>query len=225
MTTRTVYRPAHIAEERQEPSPPFLPPPEFQTPSGLDPAILSALVMQTELRDDAVALRPFRADDVTQLYCATHETIDLLRAWMTWCHPAYALPDAQSFLAQAAADWERDSAYTFAIVDSTDGTLFGSIGLNHLNRAHNFANVGYWVRRNRWRRGIASRAVRLVAQFGLRELRLNRLEIVIPDGNVASQRVAQKAGAKFEGILRNKLVLNGKSHDAIIYSLLENDLV
>ena len=224
MTTRTVSRPRQTSDEGQGPANSFLPAPEFQAQAGVDSRLLSALVLQTQLQDEAVALRPFRPDDLPHLYSATRETIDLLCAWMTWCHSGYCLQDAGSFLARAAADWESDTAYTFAIVDSEDAALLGSIGLNRVNRTHNSANLGYWVRRNHSRRGVASRAVRLIAQFGLRQLRLSRLEIVIPEGNVASQRVAQKAGAKFEGILRRKLVLNGDSHDAIVYSLLEEDL-
>ena len=182
-------------------------------------------MLPTEFQDDAVALRPFRPDDLSQLYTATRETIDLLCAWMTWCHRDYSLKQCESFLAQSAADWESDAAYTFAIVDRKDEALLGSIGLSHVNRACNAANLGYWVRRSRSGQGIASRAVRLIAQFGLRQLRLSRLEIVIPEGNVASQRVAQKAGAKFEVLLRNKILLNGKSHNATMYSLLEHDLI
>jgi ribosomal-protein-serine acetyltransferase len=43
-------------------------------------------------------------------------------------------------------------------------------------------------------------------------------------GNVHSQRVAEKIGATREGILRNRLTLGGKQVDAVMYSLIPEDL-
>ena len=63
----------------------------------------------------------------------------------------------------------------------------------------------------------------LIARFALEELELNRLEIFVPIGNKASQRVAEKAGARWEGVLRKRLILAGSSHDAALYSLVAED--
>ena len=61
------------------------------------------------------------------------------------------------------------------------------------------------------------RLTRLLAEFGW----LIRLELVIEPQNTASQRVAEKAGAKREGLLRNRLTINGKSRDAWMYSFIQ----
>jgi ribosomal-protein-serine acetyltransferase len=53
---------------------------------------------------------------------------------------------------------------------------------------------------------------------------LNRIEILVPTENPASVRVAEKAGAKKEGILRNRLVLHDCPQDAVMYSLIAADL-
>src|SRR5437588_791403 len=49
-------------------------------------------------------------------------------------------------------------------------------------------------------------------------------ELVAAVDNVGSQRVAEKAGATREGILRNRLLINGRPHDAVLYSLVRGDL-
>jgi RimJ/RimL family protein N-acetyltransferase len=128
--------------------------------------------------------------------------------------------DCGHFLSQTTEDWTSDKSYNFAITDVCKDAFLGSIALNKINRSHNSANVGYWVRQSRAGRGIASRALTLVAGFAFSELHFHRLEIVVPDGNIASQRVAQKAGAAFEGVHRQKIILNGKPHDGIVYSLI-----
>ena len=53
---------------------------------------------------------------------------------------------------------------------------------------------------------------------------LTRLEIVVPVGNVRSQRVAEKLGAHYEGIARQRLRVKGESVDAWQYSLTLDDL-
>jgi RimJ/RimL family protein N-acetyltransferase len=68
-------------------------------------------------------------------------------------------------------------------------------------------------------RGVAPAAVRLVAEHAFRETDLVRLEIVCAVGNVRSQRVAEKAGAVREGVLRNRLLLPSGPSDAVMFSL------
>jgi ribosomal-protein-serine acetyltransferase len=62
--------------------------------------------------------------------------------------------------------------------------------------------------------------VRLAARFGFEELKLRRIEIVVAVGNEASQRVAEKAGAKREGVLRNRLVVGDAAHDTMMNSFI-----
>jgi len=42
-------------------------------------------------------------------------------------------------------------------------------------------------------------------------------------GNHASQRVAEKAGAVREGVLRKRLLVKGQTQDAVLYSLVAED--
>lgn len=142
---------------------------------------------------------------------------------MTWCKPDYDITHARNFISHSIADWNTGKEYSFAILDSGNKSLLGSVGLNLINRAHNFASVGYWIRTGRTRSGAGSAAVRLAAAYGIEKLYFNRLELIISMENVASRRVAEKAGAHFVGVLRNRLILGGKVHDAALYSFASQD--
>ena len=179
--------------------------------------------MQTQFHDGSVGIRPFCYEDVPALFAAARESIKELSAWMVWCHANYSLEDSAAFVANCAAEWERGDQYSFAIFDLSDGTFLGSVGLSAISRTHKFANLGYWVRSKRTQQGIASAATRLIARFALEELGLNRLELFVPVGNKASQRVAEKAGARWEGVLKKRLILGGDPHDAVLYSLIAED--
>ena len=181
----------------------------------------------TLLRDNQnnlVGIRRFRLDDAPLLLSAVCESVEDLCRFMTWCRPDYSLEDSQAFVARCNSDWEKGEEYNFAIFDVRDEILIGSIGLNRVDRVNRCANIGYWVRQTRTRRGVATAGTRLIAEFGLRELGFQRLEIIVPDHNLASQRVAEKIGAKFECVLRNRLILTNKLYDARLYSLVPADL-
>jgi len=119
--------------------------------------------------------------------------------------------------------WNEKTRFAFAVLDVSSGLFLGGVGLNQINRNHNFANLGYWVRSSQTGRGVATAATLLAAEFGFEDLGLNRIEILTATGNAASGRVAEKAGAKREGILRNRLLLHNSPHDAVIYSLISDN--
>lgn len=175
------------------------------------------------LSDGSIGLRQFTLADAPLLFNAVHESMTQLSAWMVWAHPKYSMEDTQSFVSKCGPGWEKGEQYSFAIVDVHDGQFLGSVGLSAINRAHGFANLGYWVRARKTRHGVATSATRMAARFSFETLGLNRVELLVPTTNVASQRVAEKAGAKREGVLRKRLRLNGIVHDAFVYSFVPED--
>jgi RimJ/RimL family protein N-acetyltransferase len=86
------------------------------------------------------------------------------------------------------------------------------------------AETGYWLGPAARGRGYATEAVRAVARhaFGLG---LTRIELLAAVGNVASQRVAERAGFTREGVLREARPLpGGKKADMVRFRLLEGEL-
>ena len=141
---------------------------------------------------------------------------------MSWCHLDYAIEESRSWVETRAEAWAQGVEYDFALIDSTQDTLLGGCGVNGLNHAYRFANLGYWVHTSRTRGGLATAATRFVATFSFSQLDLVRIEIVVAT-NTASQRVAEKAGATREGILRNRLLVRDQVHDAVMFSLIPSD--
>ncbi len=180
--------------------------------------------MKTEFNDGCTAIRRYRPDDVPRLFEAVRESVPSLSRWLPWCHADYAPDDSAAFVNSRDAEWEKGEHYSFMIFELHTGEFLGGVGLNFINRVHNTANLGYWVRSSRTGRGTASAATRLIARFGLEELKFQRLEILAAVDNVASRRVAEKAGATREAVLRKRLLLHGRAHDAVMYSFTAEDL-
>ena len=173
--------------------------------------------------EPSIALRPYRAEDVLLLYEAASESIADIYPWMPWCHPGYTIEDSRSWIESRLDAWGKPD-YDFVIVERTTARFLGAVGLNQINRVHDFANLGYWVRSSDAGRGIAVLAVRLCARFGFNELQLHRLEIVVDIDNRRSQRVAEKAGAIREGLARHRCKAGDTWRDAFMFSLLPIDL-
>ena len=164
------------------------------------------------------SIRPYAPEDAQALWAAARESIGEVYQWLPWCHPQYCMAEAEEWIGSRAPLAAEGREYTFAIV-GTDGRFLGGCGLNQINRIHRFGNLGYWVRTSATRRRVATEAVRRVADFAFGNTDLVRLEIVCAVGNDASQRVAERAGAVREGVLRHRLLLHGQSVDAVMYSL------
>ena len=178
-----------------------------------------------ELTDAHLVVRTYRDDDVPMLFEAVRESIAEVSPWLPWCHENYSIEESREFIKLRKAAAQGDEHYSFAVFGKDDPRrLLGGVGLNFINRVHEFGNLGYWARTSAAGQGITSKAARLIAQFGFEQLGLQRIEILAAVPNIASQRVAEKIGAVREGILRRRLLIRGKPQDAILFSLVREDL-
>ncbi len=164
------------------------------------------------LEDDELLLRPPTDEDVPALTDALQDPE--IPRWTRVPSP-YTEDHAQAWLASTGED-------RFLIVERETGELLGGVGLRAPEDG--VAEIGYWVRREARGRGIAPRAVRLVSEWGLRERGLARISLMTEPANTASQRVAEKAGYRREGLLRSWMELKGERRDFVMFSLLPEDL-
>lgn len=105
-----------------------------------------------------------------------------------------------------------------------DGFLIGGIGFHdfELGKSHK-AELGYWLAKPYWNKGIMTEAVKKVSEFGFKEFGLLRITANVFHFNVGSARVLEKAGYKLEGYLRNHYKKDGKLFDGKLYAKLPED--
>ncbi len=175
------------------------------------------------LTDGVVSLRPYRLSDAGETYEAIHESLAELGPWLPFAHKDYSAKESRAWIKQRPAEWKKGNAYEFAIFDNNDGSYLGGCGINQIDYNNFLANLGYWIRTSRTGHGAAPAAARLLAGWGLKALGLKRIEIVVATSNLRSQRVAEKAGARREGILRNRIIVRDKTYDAAMFSLIPPD--
>jgi RimJ/RimL family protein N-acetyltransferase len=168
-----------------------------------------------------IRIRPYRMNDASFVWEAARESMVELQPWMPWCHPDYSIEETRSWLATQVQAFQQRTTFEFAIT-SAAGAYLGGCGLNQIDPLNQRANLGYWVRSSATGRGVATEAVTRAREWGFAETDLVRLEILIAVGNLASRRVAEKAGAVYEGILRSRLLAHGTRHDAAMYAFIRS---
>ncbi len=169
-------------------------------------------------------VRRFEESDAPSLYAAVEASLEELVDWMPWCRRDYALADARAWIDFTQKAWSEKTEFPLGIFETSTGSVVGGTGINQINTACRSGNIGYWVSTPHTGRGVARYAALQAALIGFGELGLTRLEIVTLPHNVASQRVAVSLGATRECEARNRLYFHGTPHDAVVFSLIPEDV-
>jgi RimJ/RimL family protein N-acetyltransferase len=185
---------------------------------------LDTLPYPHDLTDGVISLRAHRMTDAPWLAEAVRESVATVGRWQDWCTAHYDEAAAETWIGLCRQTWLLGDGFEMLIVDARTDAILGGMGVNHLNREHRFANLGYWVRESAQGTGIAGHSGRLAARFAFETAGVSRLEIVAAHDNVASRKTAERIGGKFEGILRNRLLLKGTPVDAAMYSVIPGDV-
>ena len=174
------------------------------------------------LTDGVVTLRPMRAEDAPAIAAACQDP-DIQR-WIPIIPVPYTEADARGFVLMTLQAWHDGHSCEFAITDASTDRYIGSIGL-HLGPNPRRHAVGYLVAREARGHGVAVRALRLITRWGFAELAIERLALWTLPGNVASQKVAERAGFHYESMARNwESDRDERPIDAVIFSMTPDDL-
>lgn len=159
-------------------------------------------------------IREFRPDDVRSIaHNANNREI-----WMnqrdSFPHP-YSETDAQEWLDLVTS---INPCTHFAL--EVDGLAVGGIGLKLQDDIHRrSAELGYWLGKDYWGRGIATEAVKSLTEYSFSHFDLCRIYALIFAWNPASVKVVEKAGFTLEGRLRKAVQKDGKMTDSLLYAI------
>ena len=144
------------------------------------------------LTGDSIELRRWRRDDARALDDLIIENTEHLRPTMAWItREPLTLADRTRLLGEWDDAWESHRDFAYVILH--EGTPAGSAGL-HVRQGAGVLEIGYWVAAQMNGRGIATSAAVLLAEAALGLPGVHAVEIHHDAYNVASGRVAEKAG-------------------------------
>lgn len=182
------------------------------------------MIRRENINGKLISLCPLEVGDVDVFYEAVKESTLELSSWFLWCPVGYNRNDAEKFINSRLAAWNNGEEFDFMISDIDSHKFIGVIGLNRVDMKNRFANIGYWIRKGATGKGYATAALKIIAEWGLRELKLNRVEVICVVENISSIRVAEKAGFVREGVLRSRVILDGIAHDAVMLAMVREGI-
>jgi RimJ/RimL family protein N-acetyltransferase len=134
------------------------------------------------------------------------------------------IPDgwAETWLASYERGRSEGTREGFAIVGE-DGEFLGIAVAPDVDRPARTAELGYVLAPSARGRGVATEALELLTRWAFEEVGIERAQLYISTDNVASKRVAEKAGYVFEGVLRSMHFKGDLREDTEVWSRLPSD--
>lgn len=161
-------------------------------------------------------LRPWHPDDAPAL--VKHgNNLNVSRNLRDAFPYPYTMHDARKWLNMVG---ENRSDVILAIV--MNGEAAGGIGIHAGKDVYRYnGEIGYWLSEKYWGKGIMSEAVKELVDFSFIQTHFLRLFATIFHNNIASMRVLEKCGFKFEAIHKHTVMKEGKLLDEHLYAMLK----
>jgi len=158
-------------------------------------------------------LRPWDLGDAESLAKNANDREVWLHLRDFFPHP-YAVSDANNYLKYIT---QISPPTAFAI--TVDGEACGNVSASLQNDVHRLtAEIGYWLGRPYWGRGIMTEAVGAFTDYLFATFNLTRVFAVPYASNPASARTLEKNGFEFEGRMRKSVVKDGQILDQLLYA-------
>ena len=163
-------------------------------------------------------LRPFQLADAPALARHGNERLIWQNMRDRFPHP-YAVADAERYISFVTGpEVGRD----INLCVEVDGEAAGSISLLFKHDvSRRSAEIGYWVGKAHWGRGIVTAAVRALTEYGFAHCDVVRIYALVFAPNEASAQVVRKAGYEFEGRLRQAITKDGHTLDGLLFAAIE----
>lgn len=140
-----------------------------------------------------------RVSDVPELLVAIEASITELRAFLQWAAAGVPSPaDLEQRAVEGDADFEAATGFEYVLRERATDQVVGEAGGEV--RSHDVVELGYWVRSDRTGRGYARAAALALTSAVFEALpKVERVELRMDNGNVASRTVAERLGFQHVG--------------------------
>lgn len=154
-------------------------------------------LLPTVVATPRLVLRTWTVDDVPALRDAVTASLDHLRPWMPWAS-SEPVADAErvEFVRRSESEHAAGGDVVFGVF--LDGVVVGGTGL-HRRRGPGVLEIGYWIHVDHVGRGYAGELAAALTTTAFDQPGIGRVEIHHDRANVASRRVPERLGYRFEG--------------------------
>ncbi|MDO8999125.1 MAG: GNAT family protein [Bacteroidota bacterium] len=160
------------------------------------------------------SLRPWHTNDLESL--VTHANNKEIAKFMTdkFPHP-YTKDKGEAFIEFATKETPNN-----ILAIEINGKACGGIGIHPQQDIHcKNAELGYWLAEPFWGKGIVTKAIIEMVDYGFINFDINRIFARPFGSNLASQKVLEKSGFILEARFEKTLFKNGEYLDELVYAI------
>lgn len=171
--------------------------------------------------DDELALKLLVPNQAPVLFQLVNQSREHLREWLPWLDYTRSVKDSEAFIRESIKQFFLQESLVMGIW--WNGELAGLISLQHIHRANQMAEIGYWLGQRFVGHGIMTRSCEALVDYAFQTLKLNRVTIKAAVGNTGSQSVPNRLGFQIEGCMREAEWLYDRYVDHQIFGMLARD--
>ena len=165
-------------------------------------------------------LRPLADGDAPAVF-ALFSHPEVMRYWSS--PPFTDLAQAERVVRNCQAGHATGEYRQFGIVRASDAAVLGTCTLFAFHTASRRAEMGYALGRPYWGAGYMHEALTALVDYAFGPLNLHRLEADIDPRNSASARTLERLGFRYEGLGRERWIVEGEISDTAWYGLLARE--
>lgn len=171
--------------------------------------------------DSQIELRPFMPHHAAPYFAMIDKNRGFLREWLDWVDKTESLEDIENFINRSLEGYGDYDGLRLGIW--YEGKACGQVGFNYWDFRSRKGEIGYWLAPTHTGKGIMTKAVAALVDYGFKVIGLHRIEIMAAEGNLKSQAIPKRLGFTFEGVMRSGEIVNDKFLDDTIYSMLDQE--
>lgn len=170
------------------------------------------------MKTEGLLLRPITPQDLEAMYdYSSRENVVRYVKWQAHT----SLEDTKTFMALIFDGYQQGNLMLWGIEYA--GTIIGKIDFVTMNDTHKYVEIGYVLSEDYWNKGFTTEATKKLIDFGFNELDLVRIQARCFEENIGSQKVMEKSGMQFEGLLRKSMFVKGQYQNVKMYAITDDD--
>lgn len=171
--------------------------------------------------DTNITLELPTLEDVEKLYTLVDINREHLRLFLDWVDNTVSPENTKQNIQERLDGYTKGSSASFII--KQNNVIIGSAGYPKLKKKNKYGEIGYWIDKSHEGKGIMSKCVKTLIEYGFNELDLHRILIRCNNRNHKSSAIPKRFGFILEGVLREDR-FDGKEYSSTeVYGLLKDE--
>ncbi|NMM63769.1 GNAT family N-acetyltransferase [Clostridium sp. P21] len=173
--------------------------------------------------DEDLELKLLDNSHIEEQFALTQRNRSYLKQWLPWVDGIKSFEDVAKFIKKTKKQFVDNDGFQCGIWYK--GRMAGIIGYHNIDWTNKSTSIGYWLGEEFQNKGIMIRDCKVLVDYAVKELGLNRVEIRCAEKNLKSRHIPEKLGFKNEGTLRNVEWLYDHYVSHVVYGILKDEWI